>query len=88
MKVRGIVRKVDVMGRVVIPKEFRDSLGIDPEDQVEIKATVSGEVILCPAEGIKCSGCAAKDVDLKRFGNAYLCAECIEAVRKMTEGLS
>jgi len=29
MKSTGIVRKVDQLGRIVIPKELRDTLGID-----------------------------------------------------------
>lgn len=36
MKSTGIVRKVDELGRVVIPKELRRTLGINERDSLEI----------------------------------------------------
>ena len=36
MKATGIVRKVDNLGRLVIPSELRETYGIDPESPVEI----------------------------------------------------
>ena len=36
MKSTGIVRKVDELGRVVIPIELRRTLGIDLKDALEI----------------------------------------------------
>ncbi|HOF95125.1 MAG TPA: AbrB/MazE/SpoVT family DNA-binding domain-containing protein, partial [Clostridia bacterium] len=36
MKSTGIVRKMDTLGRVVIPIELRRSLGIDIKDSIEI----------------------------------------------------
>jgi len=36
MKATGIVRKVDQLGRIVIPKELRKSLGIDLGEPLEI----------------------------------------------------
>ncbi len=45
MKSTGIVRKIDELGRVVIPIELRRSLGIELMDPVEI-FTESDTVIL------------------------------------------
>lgn len=36
MKSTGMVRKIDELGRVVIPSELRKTLGIDKQDPVEI----------------------------------------------------
>ncbi|MEK9198826.1 AbrB/MazE/SpoVT family DNA-binding domain-containing protein [Ureibacillus sp. FSL E2-3493] len=36
MKSTGIVRKVDELGRLVIPKELRKTLGIGEKDPIEI----------------------------------------------------
>lgn len=36
MKATGIVRRIDDIGRVVIPKELRDAMRFEPGDQVEI----------------------------------------------------
>lgn len=38
MKVYGIVRKVDELGRITIPAEIRESFGLQPHDKVEIIA--------------------------------------------------
>ena len=42
----GIVKELDKLGRIVIPKEFRDRLGIDKE--VEIIVTENGILIRNP----------------------------------------
>ena len=44
MKSTGIVRKVDELGRIVIPIEIRRSLGIEIKDPIEIY--VDGENIV------------------------------------------
>ena len=36
MKSTGIVRKIDDLGRIVLPKELRRTLGIDDKDPLEI----------------------------------------------------
>ncbi|GAB6621272.1 MULTISPECIES: AbrB/MazE/SpoVT family DNA-binding domain-containing protein [Bacillus] len=36
MKATGITRKVDELGRIVIPKELRKTLNIDTKDPIEI----------------------------------------------------
>ena len=36
MKATGIVRKVDELGRIVLPIELRRTLGIDVKDPLEI----------------------------------------------------
>ena len=40
--VKGIVRKLDHLGRLVIPIEIRKTLGIEPGDAIEILATDKG----------------------------------------------
>ncbi|MCI8647667.1 MAG: AbrB/MazE/SpoVT family DNA-binding domain-containing protein [Firmicutes bacterium] len=46
MKATGIVRRIDDLGRVVIPKEIRRILRIREGDPLEIYTNSSGEVIL------------------------------------------
>jgi stage V sporulation protein T len=48
MKATGIIRRIDDLGRVVIPKEVRRSLGIKEGDPMEIFTTREGEIILKP----------------------------------------
>ena len=46
MKATGIVRRIDELGRVVIPKEIRRTLRIREGDPLEIYTEREGEVIL------------------------------------------
>lgn len=46
MKATGIVRRIDDLGRVVVPKEIRRTLRIREGDPLEIFVAREGEVIL------------------------------------------
>ena len=46
MKATGIVRRIDDLGRIVIPKEIRRTLRIKEGDPLEIFTDREGEVIL------------------------------------------
>ena len=48
MKATGIVRRIDDLGRIVIPKEIRRQLKIEESDPVEIFLSGDGEIILKP----------------------------------------
>ena len=45
MKATGIVRRIDDLGRVVIPREIRRSMKIKEGDPLEIFTTRDGEVV-------------------------------------------
>ena len=46
MKATGIVRRIDDLGRIVIPKEIRRTLHIRESDPLEIYTDKEGQVIL------------------------------------------
>lgn len=49
MKATGIVRRIDDLGRVVIPKEIRRSMGIKEGDPIEMFIDAeSGGLVLMP----------------------------------------
>ena len=48
MKATGIVRRIDDLGRIVIPKEIRRQLKVTEGESFEISMTKEGEVILKP----------------------------------------
>ena len=61
MKATGIVRKVDELGRIVLPIELRRTLNIHHEDPIEI--FVDGEYIMLKKYEPACIFCGnAKDV--------------------------
>lgn len=45
MRATGIVRRIDDLGRVVIPKELRKMLKIEEGDALEVFTTDSGQVV-------------------------------------------
>ncbi len=79
MKSTGIVRKVDELGRVVIPIELRRTLGIEVKDALEIY--VDAEKIILKKYEPACLFCGNAD-DVKHFGNRIVCRECIESLAK------
>jgi len=79
MKSTGIVRKVDELGRVVIPIELRRNLDIDVKDALEI--FVDGEQIVLKKYAPACIFCGqAKDVT--SFKGKNICPECFEELKK------
>lgn len=46
MKATGIVRRIDNLGRIVVPKEMRRILKIREGDPIEIYAGIDGEIVL------------------------------------------
>jgi len=78
MKATGIVRKVDELGRVVIPIELRRTLGIKEKDALEIYVT-SDQIILKKYEPA-CIFCGqAKDITV--FKGKNICPGCIEEMK-------
>lgn len=76
-KATGIVRKVDELGRIVIPKELRRTFGIDNGDPVEI-FTTTDEIVLRkyqPAGGCSlCGSIADRYVELG--ADKRVCVKC------------
>ena len=48
MKATGIIRRIDELGRIVVPKPIRQDLGIKEGDPLEIFTTIDGEIIFKP----------------------------------------
>ncbi len=79
MKSIGIVRKVDELGRIVLPIELRRTLDIDVKDPMEIY-TDQSTVILKKYEPA-CIFCGnAKDVETYKDKN--ICTSCIKELKK------
>lgn len=73
MKSTGIVRKVDELGRVVIPIELRRTLGIDEKDALEIY--VDSEKIVLKKYEPACVFCGNAD-DIQNYRGKNVCKEC------------
>lgn len=79
MKSTGIVRKVDELGRIVLPIELRRTLGIEEKDRVEI--FVDGESIILRKYQPACIFCDnAKDII--NYKGKNICPDCIRAMNE------
>jgi transcriptional pleiotropic regulator of transition state genes len=71
--VGGIVRRVDELGRIVIPVEIRRRHGIDVHDPLEI--SVRGDTILLSKPRTECVICGSAR-GLVEFRERMVCGEC------------
>ena len=74
MKSTGIVRHIDELGRIVVPKELRKKLGISNTDPVEI--FTEGDRIILKKYTPVCHFCGSND-ELTEFKDKNICASCI-----------
>ncbi|HIW40361.1 MAG TPA: AbrB/MazE/SpoVT family DNA-binding domain-containing protein [Candidatus Eubacterium pullicola] len=80
MKATGIVRKVDELGRIVLPIELRRTLDINIKDPVEIY--VDGDFIMLKKYEPACVFCgSAKDV--AEINGKNVCAKCLNEIKKL-----
>lgn len=77
MKSTGIVRKLDELGRVVIPVELRRTLSIEEKDGLEI--FVDGDRIVLRKYQPTCIFCGNAD-EITSFKGKNVCQKCIFAV--------
>ncbi|HBJ19318.1 MAG TPA: AbrB family transcriptional regulator [Clostridiales bacterium] len=75
MKTSGIIRHIDELGRIVIPKEMRRTLEIAAEDPVEI--TMEGDSIRLRKYQTSCVFCGSSE-ELSEFKGKTLCRACRE----------
>jgi transcriptional pleiotropic regulator of transition state genes len=78
MKSTGVVRKMDDLGRVVIPMELRRTLNIEEKDSIEI--FVDGEYIMLKKYQPGCVSCGSMDFCTTKTGTR-ICQKCIEGAR-------
>lgn len=73
MKSTGIVRKVDELGRIVLPIELRRVLEINEKDAIEIYT--EGENIILKKYKSSCSFCGSNE-GLVEFKGKSVCEAC------------
>lgn len=79
MKSTGIVRKVDELGRIVIPIELRRTLDINIKDSLEI--FVDGSYVVLKKYEPACIFCGnAKDV--VNYKGKNICPDCLTDLKK------
>lgn len=79
MKATGIVRKLDELGRIVLPVETRRMLDIKTKDPVELYT--EGEMIILKKWTPVCMFCGGTN-DVGEYGGKYICKSCCEKIGK------
>ena len=78
VKSTGIVRKVDELGRIVLPIELRRTLDIAEKDSLEIY--VDGSAIILRKYRPTCIFCdSSKDITV--FKNKNICPKCLKELK-------
>ena len=75
----GIVRKLDNLGRIVIPKEMRKILEINDRDSLEI--SVENETITLKKYQNKCTFCGELNPQ-NQFKDKKVCNKCLNEIKK------
>lgn len=78
MKSTGIVRKVDDLGRIVLPKELRKVLNIEERDPLEIY--VDGNSIMLQKYEPSCIFCGSA-VNVTNYKGKNICEVCIKELK-------
>lgn len=79
MKSTGVVRKVDELGRIVIPIELRRTMGIEEKDALEIY--VDNEKIILRKYEPACIFCGNAE-DVLNYKGKNLCRNCLTELTK------
>ena len=80
MKATGIVRKVDELGRIVLPMELRRTLDIQKEDPIEIY--VDGANIILKKYEPACIFCGSAE-DVTNIHGKNICRECLNELKAL-----
>ncbi len=75
MKATGIVRKIDDLGRIVIPRELRRTLGMEIGDSLEIY--VDADRVILKKYEPACVFCGSMD-NIEHFKGKIVCGSCRE----------
>jgi AbrB family transcriptional regulator, transcriptional pleiotropic regulator of transition state genes len=75
----GIVRRVDDLGRIVIPMELRRTLGINVKDPMSI--TVDGQRIIIEKHHDVCAICGSTE-GITEVKSRPVCADCVSTIKR------
>ena len=81
MKSTGIVRKVDELGRIVLPIELRRTLDIDVRDPLEIYIEGNDTIILKKYQPT-CVFCGESN-GIRNFRGKNVCEACVKALLEL-----
>ena len=85
MKSIGMSRKVDDLGRIVLPVELRRQLGIKAGDELDI--AVDGAMVMLHKIEARCIFCDSQD-GLRGYCEKQVCSDCLSQLSGMSGTLA
>lgn len=79
MKSTGIVRKVDELGRIVLPMELRRIFDLNPKDPIEIYT--EDDMIILKKFTCNCVFCGSGE-DIINYKSKAVCLECMKNLKE------
>ncbi|MBP7175510.1 MAG: AbrB/MazE/SpoVT family DNA-binding domain-containing protein [Thermoclostridium sp.] len=76
MKATGYVRKLDSLGRIVLPKSLRRQLNIKEGDSIEMFVDDQGNVVLDKYIP-RCTFCEISSESLIEYKGKNICRDCL-----------
>ena len=77
----GIVRRIDDLGRIVLPMELRRTLGIRVKDPLSI--SVDGERIVLEKHHDGCAICGSTSGETVVVNDRAICLDCVALVKRL-----
>jgi len=76
MKTTGIVRGIDALGRIVLPKELRTSMRLTEDTKLEIFVDEDSIILKKYRPAGSCDFCGEVDTDAVQFNGYCICSAC------------
>lgn len=80
MKATGIVRKLDTLGRVVLPIDMRRNIVTDNRSEIEI--SVNEDAIVLKKYTPRCVFCKG-EYEVKEIMRKPICENCLKEIQKL-----
>ena len=80
MKTGGVIRRIDGLGRIVVPKSMCKALHIEQNDELDI--TMEGERIILRKRQDRCVFCDGAE-GLMIYNGRRICSACVKGVKSM-----
>ena len=80
MKKTYSIRKIDNLGRIVIPMDFRKALEISDWDDLRI--ALEGNSVTIRKEKDSCTFCGSEK-NLSAFGDKFVCKACLAKLKEV-----
>ncbi len=70
-----IIRKMDSLGRIVLPSEIRKKLNLNDDNDLKLSITKDNKILI--EKSIEECFCCHSQSNLKEYNNIIICTDCI-----------